>query len=227
MLRQLDDALWIAEQPLRFYGVELGTRMSVVRLRDGGLFLHSPIRLEPDLRHALARLGPPRAAVAPNRLHHLFINDYRTAFPGIRLYAAPGLAKKRPDLQVDGVLDGDDAPPAWAADIDQALVRGYPILNEVVFCHRASRTLLTCDLVFNFQADAPLLTRLAVVLLGGYGHFGPTWIERMLIRDRAAARASLERILSWDFDRIVLAHGHILERGGHAALREGYAWLMA
>jgi len=226
MLRQLDDALWIAEQPLRFYGVELGTRMSVVRLRDGGLFLHSPIRLEPGLRDALARLGTPRAAVAPNRLHHLFIGAYRDAFPQIQLFAAPGLSGKRPDLRFDGVLDGDAAPAVWATEIDQALVRGYPILNEVVFCHRASRTLLTCDIVFNFQADAPFLTRLAVRLLGGYGRFGPTWIERVLIRDRVAARSSFERILSWDFDRIVLAHGHIREHGGHAALREGYGWLL-
>jgi hypothetical protein len=226
MLRQLADDLWVADRPLRFGGVEMGTRMSVVRLRDGGLFLHSPVALDAELRAALVGLGAPRAAVAPNRFHHLYIAAYREAFPGIQLFAAPGLPKKRADVRFDGVLDSDDAPAAWAGEIDQAFVRGYPIINEVAFCHRASRTLLAADLVVNFQSDAPLLTRLAFRLVGGYGRFGPTLLERVLVRDRAAARAALERILSWDFDRVVLAHGHILEHGGRAELRRGYGWLL-
>jgi hypothetical protein len=136
------------------------------------------------------------------------------------------LEKKRPDIRFDAVLDSDDAPAGWAGQIDQALVRGYPIVNEVAFCHRASRTLLICDLAFNIGADVPFATRLAFRLTGGYGRFGPTLLERLLVRDRAAARASMEKILSWDFDRVVLAHGHVLEHGGREALREGYRWLL-
>jgi hypothetical protein len=49
----------------------------------------------------------------------------------------------------------------------------------------------------------------------------------LLIRDRRAARQSLVRILGWDFDRIVVAHGDVLERGGREALRQGYSWLLA
>jgi hypothetical protein len=226
MLRQLDTDLWVSERPLRFGGVELGARMTVVRLSDGGLFLHSPLAPDADLRGALQRLGPPRFAVAPNRFHHLYIGAYRDAFPAVQLFAAPGLPEKRTDLRFDGVLDSDQPPPGWAGQIDQAFVRGYPLMNEVAFCHRASRTLLTCDLVFNIGADAPLMTRVAFQLLGGYGRCGPTWVERFFVRDRAAARAALETILSWDFDRVVLAHGHILERGGKAMLREGYGWLL-
>jgi hypothetical protein len=226
MLRQLDDDLWVMERPLRFGGVELGARMTVVRLRDGGLWLHSPLALDAELRGALERLGPPRFAVAPNRFHHLYIGAYRDAFPSVQLFAAPGLPEKRTDLRFDGVLDRDEPPAGWAGQIDQALVRGYPLMNEVAFCHRASRTLLTSDLVFNIGADAARMTRIAFRLLGGYGRCGPTLSERLLIRDRAAARRSLERILAWDFDRVVLAHGHVLEHGGPAMLREGYAWLL-
>jgi hypothetical protein len=49
----------------------------------------------------------------------------------------------------------------------------------------------------------------------------------LLIRDHRAARQSLERILGWDFDRIVVAHGDVLSSGGRETLREGYAWLLA
>jgi hypothetical protein len=64
-------------------------------------------------------------------------------------------------------------------------------------------------------------------LFRSYGRFGPSKLDPLLIRDREAARDSLERILAWDFDRVVVAHGDVLENGGHAALREGYAWLLA
>ncbi len=224
MLRQLADDLWVYERPQRFLGLEVGTRMSVVRLRDGGLFLHSPVRLDDALRDALGRLGQPVAAVAPNRFHHLYIGDYRAAFPGIALYGAPGLAEKRPDLSFDGPLDGA-APPAWASDLDQMFFAGYPLANEVAFCHRASQTLLLCDLAFNFGPDAPLATRAAFRLLGASG-FGPSLLERACMRDRAAARASLEAMLAWGFSRVVVAHGQVLEQGGPEALRRSYDWLL-
>ncbi len=225
MLRQLAEDLWVVERPLRFGGVEVGTRMSVVRLRDGSLFLHSPVALDETLRAALLRIGTPRYAVAPNRFHHLFVGDYRQAFPQVQLFAAPGLAAKRRDLRFDAELD-DVAPEAWAGQIDQEHFKGLPIMGEVVFGHRASRTLLTCDLAFNIGAEAPFATRLAFRLVGGYGRFGPTLLEKLLIRDRAAARASLQRILDWDFDRVVVTHGSVLESGGRAALCASYAWLL-
>jgi hypothetical protein len=225
MLRQLADDLWVVERPLRFGGLEVGTRMSVVRLRDGSLFLHSPVALDDALRAALLRVGTPRYAVAPNRFHHLFVGDYRNAFADVQLFAAPGLEAKRRDLSFDGVLS-DVAPPQWAGQLDQAFFAGFPMMNEVVFAHRASRTLLTCDLAFNLGPDAPRATRVVFRLLGAYGRFGPTLVEKLLIRDRAAARAALERILAWDFDRVVVTHGAVLEHGGRDALRAGYAWLL-
>jgi len=223
-MRQLAEDLWVVERPLRFAGLALGARMTIVRLRDGSLFLHSPVALDDALRAALLRLGPPRHAVAPNRFHHLFIGDYRNAFPDISLYAAPGLADKRPDVSFTAELT-DTAPAAWADQLDQALFAGLPAVNEVVFCHRASRSLLTCDLAFNLGPEAPPGTRLALRLIGGYGRFGPTLVERLLVRDRHAARSSLARILAWDFDRVVVAHGTVLESGGQAALQHAYRWL--
>jgi hypothetical protein len=69
--------------------------------------------------------------------------------------------------------------------------------------------------------------RLVTKMLRSYGRFGPSSLDPFLIRDRSAARRSLERILAWDFDRVVVAHGDVLESGGPDALRAGYAWLLA
>lgn len=224
-LRGVAPDLWVAEQPLRFGGLEVGTRMTVVRLRDGGLFLHSPVALGDRLQGELAAIGAPLAAVAPNRFHHLFVGEYRAAFPDVRLFVAPGLETKRKDLAGATVL-GDEPPREWSGEIDQLVFRGVPISNEVVFLHRRSRTLLLADLAFNLGPEAPAATRLVFRALGAYDRFGPTRLERLLVRDRAAARRSLELLLQWDFDRVVVAHGRILESGGREALRRGYAWLL-
>ena len=226
MLRELDRDIWVAQRPQRFVGLEVGTRMTVLRLRDGSLLLHSPVSLDAGLRRELDALGPVRFAVAPNRVHHLYAGGVAKAYPGARLWVGPGLERKRPDLVIEGVL-GDEAPAAWRGQVDQVFFRGRPYENEVVFLHRSSRTLLLCDLAFNFGARAHPLTRTLLRLIGSYGRFGPSRLDPLLIRDRRAARASLERILAWDFDRVVVAHGEILERGGREALRSGYAWLLA
>ena len=115
-LRAIAPGLWVADRPLRLAVGDIGTRMTVIRLADGGLFLHSPVRLDAETRRALDALGPVRAAVAPNKAHHLFVGDYRT-YPEAELWAAPGLAEKRKDLPFDGTLS-DQAPPAWMAFIE-------------------------------------------------------------------------------------------------------------
>ncbi len=225
-LCRLDENLWVAYRPQRFYGLEVGSRMTVVRLSGERLLLHSPVFLDPDLRGELDAIGRVCFAVAPNRVHHLRAGEVAQAYPEARLWVAPGLERKRPDLQFAGVL-GDDAPAEWTGELDQVFFRGRPYENEVVFHHRASRTLLLCDLAFNFGPNTATPTRWLMKALRSFGRFGPSKLDPLLIRDRHAARESLERILAWDFDRVVVAHGDVLERGGREALRRGYSWLLS
>jgi hypothetical protein len=225
-LKQLAEDLWVAERPQTFYGLPVGTRMTVMRLADRRLLLHSPVALEPELREELDSIGRVCFAVAPNRVHHLYAGEVVRAYPGTRVWVAPGLERKRPDLVFEAVLS-DDAPEAWRGQIDQIFFRGRPYENEVTFYHRASRTLILCDLAFNFGPRAAASTRLLMKLLRSYGRLAPSKLDPWLIRDRRAARESLERILAWDFDRIIVAHGDVLESGGHETLRQGYAWLLS
>ena len=224
-MRQLGPNIWIVDRPQRFYGLPVGTRMTVMRLADGSLLLHSPVALDPELRRALDALGRVRFVVAPNRVHHLYAGDVARAYPEAQLWIAPGLERKRPDLRFVAVL-GDEAPDPWKDEVDQVCFRGRPYENEVVFCHRASRTLIMCDLAFNIGPRDAASTRWLMKLIRSYGRFGPSTLDPLLIRDRQAARQSLERILAWDFDRVVVAHGDVLESGGREALRRGYSWLL-
>ena len=225
-LRQLADDLWVAERPQTFWGLPVGTRMTVIRLSGGRLLLHSPVALDPPLREELDALGRVCFAVAPNRVHHLYAGEVARVYPEARLWVAPGLERKRPDLAFEAVLD-DEAPVEWRGEVDQVFFRGRPYENEVTFFHRASRTLILCDLAFNFGPRAATTTRWLMKLIRSYGRLGPSKLDPLLIRDRALARESLQRILAWDFDRVIVAHGEVRERGGHEALREGYAWLLS
>jgi hypothetical protein len=224
-LRPLAENLWVAERPQKFYGLPVGTRMTVIRLAGGRLLLHSPVTLDADLRRELDSLGRVSFAVAPNRVHHLHAGEVVQAYPGTRLWVAPGLDRKRPDLVFEAVLT-DEAPEEWRTEVSQVFFRGRPYENEVTFFHSASRTLILCDLAFNFGPRAAAPTRLLMKLLRSYGHLGPSKLDPLLIRDRRAARESLERILAWDFDRIIVAHGDVLESGGRETLRRGYSWLL-
>ena len=226
MLRRLADDVWVTERPQRFFGLPVGARMTVIRLSGGRLLLHSPLPLDAEIRAELDALGRVAYAVAPNRLHHLYAGDVVRAYPDARLWVAPGLPEKRPDLVHAGVL-GDEAPVEWRGELEQAFFRGRPYENEVAFFHPATRTLILCDLAFNFGPRDAWPTRVLMSLLRSYGKLGPSKLDPLLIRDRAAARASLDRILAWDFDRVIVAHGDVQESGGYPLMRDGYAWLRA
>ena len=217
-LVQLHDDLWVIQRPLAFLGMQLGTRMTVVRTGDD-LVLHSPVPPDDELRHALADLGRVRWVIGPNKLHHLFLGAWMAL--GAEGWAVSGLHKKRPDLAFAGTID-QNAP--WARALDTYALTCIPFSEEAVFLHHPSRTLVVTDLLFNLGADTPLLTRAMMRMGGAYPGVCCSTLERVLMT-RAAARSDLARVLAWDFDRVILAHGEVVEQGGRDALRQAYAWL--
>jgi Domain of unknown function (DUF4336) len=232
--KNLASNLWIVDQPDFGTGLaKVGTRMTVIKLASGGLFLHSPTKLDDETKRALDAIGEVRAVVAPSRAHHLFVGDYIKTWPGAKLYGPPGLVGDirdfkarfgaRRDLKLDAVL-GDEPQQEWAGEIDQHLFEGAVGLNEVVFFHRSSRSAIFTDLVFNVPADFKD-ARIFYTLVGGRGQFGPHRLIRMIIRDRKAARESVAKILEWDFDRVIVTHGDVLESGGKAKFAAAYSYL--
>jgi hypothetical protein len=218
--------LWVADRPFRLPMMlgDIGCRMTIVRLADGGLFLHSPVPLDAETRTALNEIGPVHAIVAPSKAHHLFVGDYVKAYPAAKLYGAPGLPEKRKDLRFDAIL-GDEAGADWRGEIEQHLFVGAPRLNEVVFFHPASRTVIFTDLVFNVPAQDASKARAFNWLTGAAGHFGPHRLIRTMISDRNGACASVEKILQWDLDRVIVSHGNVLDSGGHNRVRAALAYL--
>jgi hypothetical protein len=222
MLDRFAEDVFVATRKAKFWGVETGTRMTVVRLADGGLFVHSPVGLDPETKSAVDALGPVRAVVAPSVFHHLSVAAWMQAYPAAIFAACPGLEWKRPDLAFTYVL-GDQPHEAWARDLEQVYFSARRE-NEVVFFHPRTRTMICSDALLNLSLHSSASTRLVASLMRntapGFGY-----LERVMVRDRRLARRQIDRILRWDIDKIVLAHGGLVEGDGREVFRRAYAWV--
>lgn len=215
-LHEVAPGVHCATAPQPFLGLELGTRMTVLEL-SGGLLVHSPVARPPE---DISHLGDPRWVLAPNLFHHLHVGPWAAA--GLEAWGAVGLAEKRPDITFTGQPKGGAHP--WGGDLRVHALTSFPLSNEVVLLHAPSRTLVATDLVFHIQPDAPWSTRAAMALIGGYPGVRTTALERFGMQ-RAAAREDLAEILSWDFDRVVMTHGTVVETGGKDAVASAFSWL--
>ncbi|WIG93296.1 DUF4336 domain-containing protein [Myxococcus sp. SDU36] len=224
MFRQVADDVHVLAVEFRIGGMDLGGRMTAVRLPDGGLWLHSPVRCSPEARAAVDALGPVRFLVAPNLMHHLYVRDWAAAYPDAKVAAPAALRRKRPDLRIDLEL-GDTAEAGWAGVLDQVRVQGMPRVDELLFFHRPSKTLFVTDLAFNVHRTPSWFTRLYLKLSGAWQRLAPSLLVRAVIKDREAVRASLARAQAWDVERVVVCHGDVVEQGGREAVRNAFARL--
>jgi hypothetical protein len=220
-LERFADDVWVVRRPQRFWGVEVGTRTTIVRA-EGALFVHCPSALDEATRGAIDALGEVRAVVAPSLFHHLYVGDWMRAYPKASFWACPGLERKRSDLAWTGVL-GDAPLPEWKDALDPAPLTAR-FEHEVVFFHRKTRTLVCADALLNLRRHPSPATR-AVALFMLNTAPGKGWMERFAIRDRALGRRQADRILEWDIDGVVLAHGDLVAHGGREAFRAAYAWV--
>ena len=228
ILEEFALGLWIAAgAECVVAGFRYPTRMVIVRLANGGLWVWSPVALGPELRRAVDRLGPVRHVVAPNSLHHVFLAEWLAAYPEARVHAAPGLATKRSDLRFDADLS--DAPdPDWEGEIAQVVVEGNLITREVVFLHAASGTVLFTDLIQHFPKRWFAGWRAVVArldLMAAEAAEVPRKF-RLAFVNRGAARRAVRRILDWPVEHVIMAHGAPIRGGGAAALRRIFRWLV-
>ena len=229
MLKQFGSEIWIADgSNVSVIGFHYPTRMSVMRLSGGDLFIWSPIQLTDGLRAAVNALGRVRHIVAPNSLHHLFLPEWKRAYPGAKVYAPPGLREKRKDIDFDADL-GNAASPDWANDIDQLMMQGNLITTEVVFFHIKSGTVLFTDLIQQIPANLLSGWRALVARLDLMSGPEPSVPRkfRLAFTDRRGARDSLRHIFAWPAEKVLMAHGTPVEEDAEAFLRRVFGWLAA
>jgi Domain of unknown function (DUF4336) len=226
-LEPFGNGLYLADGPtVPFFTFPYPTRMALARLADGSVWVWSPVALSPELARAVDALGPVRHIVSPNKIHHLFLKEWVERWPDAALHAPPGLARKRRDLRFDSEL-GDPPDPAWSADIDQVIFRGSFALEEVVFFHRPSRTAIVGDLVQRMDPShlkgwKGLLMRLDG-LVGENGSAPREWRASFL--RRGPGRAARAKVLAWQPERLVIAHGACARENATQILTRALAWI--
>jgi len=217
----------VAEGPtVSFYGFPYPTRMAMTRLADGSAWVWSPVALTPEIEEAALALGPVRHIVSPNKIHHLFLDQWAARWPEARLYAPPGLARRKPELSFHAEL-GDAPPSAWADEIGQVVFRGSLAMEEVVFFHRASRTAIFCDLIQRHDPAALVGWKGALMRLDGLvGEHGSTPREwRASFLRRGPARAARAAVLAWEPERLLLAHGACASEDAAGIIERSLAWM--
>ena len=227
MFNEFGPSLYVAEGPIvSFYGFPYPTRMAVARLSDGSAWVWSPVALTDDIVNFMNTFASVRHIVAPNKIHHLFLAEWHEQWPDAKVYAPPGLAKRKPEQQFDAEL-GDEADPAWEADIDQVIFRGSLAMEEVVFFHRESCTAIVCDLIQRHpEADITgwrgMLMRLDS-LVGNNGSTPREWRASFLRRSKA--RAAREKVLDWQPERLLIAHGECAQSGATEIIDRALSWM--
>ncbi len=225
--------LWTATQPLRFLGINVGSRMSVVGLPSGALVLISPIKLDAQDCQMLDSLGTVGHIIAPNLFHHFSIGSTQKLYPEAQTWGVAGLAEKCPDLLINQQLPSsgsfEDTLEYFSFNGFRTIMpNGIKPANETVFYHRPTRTLILTDVAYNFDRNNTLGTRLAAkVLLGSYETLMPSRFEKLATRDKTQVADSVEQVLNWDFDRVVPGHGSVVETDGKAQFEAGYKWFLA
>jgi hypothetical protein len=206
--------------------------MTVIRLPDGTLLLHSPTRMTEALRQALLRLGPVAHLVAPNIAHWTLLKPWQQAFPQAITWAAPGLRERRQVrrslVRIDAEL-GSLPPAAWGEAIDLCLVPGGLGFHEVAMFHRPSGTLVLTDLVLNLEPPkVPPVARPLARLFGSLapGGMPPPYLRMIIRMRRAAAVSAAERLLRFNPERVIFAHGRWFDSDASPQLRRSLRWLL-
>jgi Domain of unknown function (DUF4336) len=232
-LKPVADNIWVVDGPVirasvAFFHVPFPTRMTVIRLDGGKLFIHSPTPLTPDLRLEVETIGTPAYIIGPNLLHYWWIPDWKSAFASASVYLAPGIkARAKGRLSFDGLALTDAAGFPWDSEIATLPVAGK-YLTEIEFFHFASRTLVLTDFIENFESEK-------------LQSFGMRWLTRIggvqepegsmprdarLTFSKQRLRVAIEQMIAWNPERVIFAHGRWYRENGVGELRRAFRWVL-
>lgn len=235
-LKPVASGIWIVDGPMAHMAalgmqVPFPTRMTLVRLPDGAIWCHSPTAPDDALFASVDALGTVRHLVSPNLLHYTHIAAWKRRYPQALAWASPGVraraASQHIEVQFDADL-GDATPAEWADTIAQLRFRGSRVIEEFVFLHRPSATLILADLIENFESAKLSAPMRWVARLGGVidpDGKAPLDMRLSYLGHKREARACLVRMLAWQPQRVVLAHGRCYLEDAVAELNRAFRWL--
>ena len=216
-MKELAQNLWVMPYPLRLLGADLGRVVTIVRLHSGELVIHSTGPFTAEDVAAIQHLGKPSWLLEAMLWHDTFARQGHETFPNIPFLAPEGFSELV-GFPTEPLIP---APAAWANELEILRLEGIPRFWEHVVFHRPSGTLIVGDLLFNFGPETSPWTRFLVLCaVGSKHHPGMSRPFRMVIRDKAAFQRSMEAVMRWEFDRVIVGHGEIIQSDGKPQLSD-------
>lgn len=211
----IKDQIWILEYPIRYAGIDLFGRMTIIKLESGELIVHDPCKNEDSVKKEIDAIGKVKYILAPGSYHHLFVTDFQKNYPAAETFLCPGLERKRPDIKFDWIL-GNKPDHRWGDVIEQVVVQGTKYIWEVAFFHKPTKTLILVDLLENigddYQHPASLVLRFwwkVVFKMWNNPKAAPEY--QMGWGKKDLVKSGLNRVLSWKAERVILSHGELVE----------------
>jgi len=224
MLKQIAADIWAHDEDVALpLGLDMPGRATLMRLPDGRLALHSPLPVDDAVAREIDALGEVGFLIAPNSLHWMYLKAAKERWKSARVLASPVLAKKLGSFPFEplpetGRIDGMEG-------VRVERIQGAPRIQEHVFLHEGSRSLVVGDLLFNVHECRSFWMRLVLRVGGTWKKTAQSIEWRRLVKDRAAAARSASDVLSWDFERVVVAHGDVVEDDARERTRRALAWM--
>jgi hypothetical protein len=216
-IAKLEDNLWCVEGELP--GFAPARRMTVVRLSDGRLVIHSPIALEDAAMAELEAFGDVAFIVAPNGFHRIDVPAFAARYPAARVVCpAASRARVAQVARVDGDITELAGDPTLSV---VPLADNKP--GECALCvvhGDGGATVVLNDAVFNLPHQ-PGLAGLLLRLIGSSGGPKVTRVGRLLlVRDARAFADALRALAATEgLRRVVVSHGALIEHDAAGVLR--------
>ena len=220
--RELMAGVWEVTGHLPF---PLKRNMTIVRLADGTLLLHSVIAMNDAGMAKLDALGKPSIMIVPHGGHRLDAPFYKARYPEIRVVAPAAVrAKVEEVVKVDATAE-EALPPLGVKLHGIAGFKHGELGYEVETA--GGKLLIVSDVLANDDNAAPGLGGWLMAKLGGgiKGRLGvPRMMRIMMLKDKAAARASIDKLSQIsDVRTVTVAHGRSLTAACTEALKEAAA----
>ncbi len=215
--------IWIINYPFKLIGANFGNKMTVIKYDDDKLLLHSPIPICPQLIEKIDTLGQVKLLMAPNLMHNLFINEWKQHYNDATLMAPKHIKKVDYDISLEEITLSEKSSINIPSDFRIQFIAGMNGLHEYALIHIPSGTLVLTDLAFNIHNVKGIWSNIFFRLYGAYGKFGPTHLIKAIIKNKVKFSQSINTILSYDFDKIIVSHGDLVMQDGKSYFSKAFS----
>jgi len=236
VIREVTRNVWTFSRPFARFGVvPFGGRSTAIRMKDGGVWVLASTPLDEETKSTLDKIGPVRFIIGADAVHHLFLGQYKKAYPSAKVIGPEAALERTEDksLKFDGAWgrDPSDTKYGFEDDIKACYFSGFKN-KDIAFFHQESKTLIEADLLLNL----PCNEQYSKVKSGKWSlplgfHVNPwSWLHPRMIWslgvDKEAMKRDAKTVASWDFERIIPCHGDVIEQRGKEAWLNVYKFFL-